>query len=606
MAQNTSRNEAIQKLLSSIDIVDIISRYISVNKRGRNYLALCPFHDDTNPSLTISPEKQIYKCFVCGAGGNAISFVADYQKISYYDAALRIAKLVNFNDLALTSNVVKKVDDKLEPLYKTLEDLKNFYIFNLETEEGQDAVKYLEGRNLNREIRKKFNIGYAPLDGHKTIEFLLKKGHSIKTLTEIGIVGGTLDNPFDINRGRVMFPLSNADGRVVGFSGRIFREGDESAKYMNSPESPIFHKTSLLYNYHNAKNSVRNEKAVYVLEGFMDVIALSRSGINAAVAVMGTAFTSEHAALLRMLKVEVRLCLDGDRAGQMATLQAMKVLDNAHLKYVIVNNNDDLRDPDEIFQAEGSDGLKKYLNNTVDKMEFTFNYYQKANPLTTLEEKKVFVRTMLPIIANLTDELDIAAYLHRLGEVSGYSYQFLVNEFKKIRAKKAEDKRAYVVPDTKVLKRRRALSRLQLSERAIIHQMILFPEAVTYTKENKIFLSDEFYRFLYNYLMNNETHDSTKTYSALVNHINLNTSDENKRKERLDKLDELIALDSDTKFSPGIIDDAYRTIKSEREIDHINKEYDEKLATTNDPVERAKLYQEKLDKLKKVKQKKRG
>lgn len=600
-----SINEATNKLLSSIDIVDIISRYIPVTKKGRNYLALCPFHDDNNPSLTISPEKQIFKCFVCGAGGNAISFVADYEKISYFEAAKRVAKLVNFNDPLLISDQAKTTDSKLTPLYKALDDLKNFYLFGLATEEGQEAVKYLDNRNIDDAMRKRYDVGYAPINGHATINFLIKKGHSIKTLNEIGIVGGTLDNPFDVNKGRIMFPIHNMDGEVVGFSGRAFRKSDEEvSKYINSKESPVFHKTSILYNYHRAKYSARNEKRVYVLEGFMDVFALNRIGINSVVALMGTAFTKEHVAMLRLLKSEIILCLDGDDAGQLATLKIIRMLDQAKIPYLIVNNNNDLRDPDDILQEEGEEGLRKYLNNTVDKMEFTLNYYKRANPLKTIDDKKVFVKTLIPVISELNEPLDIDAYLTKLSNLTGFTRPFLEKELENYNKsnKRRDENRIYTERSQTILNRKRTLSRLQLAQRAIIQQMILFPEAVEYTKKNKIFLTDNFYRFLSNYLVNNEIDDPKKTYSALVNHINIVTTDEKKRQERLEQLDELIELQEVKKFSPGIIDDAYKTIIDEGKIERIKKENREKLAQTDDAVERAQIYQEHLEQLKKVKE----
>ena len=373
-------NDLKEEVLKHADIVEVIKSFIPVTKKGKNYFAVCPFHDDTNPSLSISPEKQIFRCFVCGASGTAISFVMKYKGLSYFEALKTVADISGFDDPRLhetTTKVVKK-DETAEPMLKCLKDLTLYYQYALTTEEGKDGLDYFNSRNLDDSLRDKFLLGYAYKDGKATCEYLQKKGHSIKTIEDIGV--GKMNGSYitDKNAGRAIFPICNANGDVVGYSARRIGNGDE-AKYVNSPETYLFHKSKILYNYHNAKDKARNKKCIYVLEGFMDVFALAKIGYDNAVALMGTALTADHISMLRNLNCEIRMCLDGDLPGQMAMMEACKLFAKAGLTCRIVFNNNSSKDPDEILNTEGKDALISYLNNLQSYPEFALNYYQNSN-----------------------------------------------------------------------------------------------------------------------------------------------------------------------------------------------------------------------------------
>ena len=302
----------ITDVLEHADIAKIIGSFIPVIKVGRSYKAKCPFHDDTSPSMMISPEKKIFKCFVCGHGGSAISFVQQYLHISFFEAMKKVAELSGYSDPRLEKNVAKKASDpKREPLLKCLHDLTLYYQYALSTPEGKEGAEYLDKRNLTKEIRDKYKIGYAFKDGKATIDFLKSRGHSLKTIEDTGVSAMMNGAYFDKNQGRAIFPICDKDGNVIGYSARRIHDTDE-AKYVNSPETYLFHKSSVLYNYHIAKEAARIKGCVYVCEGFMDVFALASIGEDNAVALMGTALTDEHIAMLRNLNVEIRLCLDGD------------------------------------------------------------------------------------------------------------------------------------------------------------------------------------------------------------------------------------------------------------------------------------------------------
>ena len=409
-----------QDVLKNADIVRVVSSFLEVTKKGKNYFAKCPFHDDNNPSLVISQEKQIFRCFVCGTSGNAITFVRKFLNVSFMEAMKKVAEISDYHDPRLEGQQIKKVvDPKKEPLIKCLKDLTLYYEYALNTEEGKIGLKYFEDRNLNSDIRIKYHLGYALKDGKGTCKFLQEKGHSLKTIEDIGIASIHNGESSDRNQGRVIFPICNADGEVVGFSARRLVESDE-AKYINSPETYVFNKRTILYNYHIAKEKARSAGYIYICEGFMDVFALSKIGIDACVATMGTALTKEHIALLRKLNVEIRLCLDGDLPGQHAMMEISKLLQASGMSYRIVDNQGSSKDPDEILNQDGPEALKAYLNNLISKVDFTLNFYGKTNPLNTVEQKKALIKEFMPILLGTKSSLELDSYIKRLANITGF------------------------------------------------------------------------------------------------------------------------------------------------------------------------------------------
>ena len=507
-------------ILKHCDIVKIISSFLNVTKKGKNYVAVCPFHDDTHPSMSISPEKQMFKCFVCGTGGDAISFVEKYTHVSYREAMQKVAELSGYTDPRLTSNVrVKKVDERKEALLKCLHDLTVYYQFALNTVEGKDGLDYLEERKLDQSLRQKYLLGYAPKDGKNTIKFLQGKGHSLKTIEDIGISmlqGGEYS---DRNQGRVIFPICDADGNVVGFSARRIKNTDE-AKYVNSPETYVFTKSRILYNYHIAKDKARIANCIYVLEGFMDVFALAKIGMDNAVAIMGTALTNEHIEMLRRLNVEVRLCLDGDLPGQTAMLKASKALKDAGINFTLVNNRNSDKDPDEILNEDGAESLKSYLNNTLSRPDFALQYYKNSSPLKTPEQKKALIASFLPILANLNDILEVDSYIRQLASVTGYiedSIRELLRNYKIEKQKNPEvDSRAML---KNIHPENVALRKLETAEKAMLYQMINDKKAVEFYENNIHGFYNSDYRriaeFLDDYISKNQDYEKIDIVSSL-------------------------------------------------------------------------------------------
>jgi DNA primase len=579
----------IRSILDKADIVSVISSYIEVNKKGRNYLALCPFHDDKHPSLHISKEKQIFKCFVCGHGGNAIQFVQDYEKLNFVAALKKTAEIIGYDDPRLhEKQMISETSVALKPYYKCLDDALNFYRFSLTTEEGAKAIKYFNERGLDEKIREAFALGYSLSDGQATIEFLQKRGHTRSLLEEVGIATLT-EKLNDRLAGRIIFPLHDEHGRVVGFSGRIIIPSDK-AKYINSPESKIFTKGSLLYNYHRAKMIARRSGYVYVLEGFMDVIAFNRAGIESTVALMGTMLTKQHIALLRMLQVEIILALDGDEPGRMATMKMIEQFQQANLTYRIVDNVNEKRDPDEILNDDGVDGLNKYRNNLVTGIEFTISHFHQSNSLKTAEQRSSLVKKLIPMLASLKDQLILEDYIKKISVITTFSVTNITDLLKKYKINVAKGASAENVfskfrPEAKPLKR------FQMAERQLLYHMLHDTGAVNFYQQKVEYFFDKIYRVIANFIIEMTSKDQHVDINQLISIINENENEQNK--ELVSLITEL-ALDKNyPKCDENLLNEIYQVIKQERQILY-EKELIQKATQGKSEMEKARIISDYL------------
>lgn len=483
--------DLVEAVLKHADIVQVISSYIPVEKKGRNYVALCPFHDDKNPSMQISSEKQIFKCFVCGTGGNAIGFVEKYEKIPFAAAVRKVAQICNYSDPRLVEDAPKAhIDASLTKLYDCINDLQSYYKYALTIPEGEVARQYLAGRDLGPEVIAKYGIGYAPNDGQLTIKFLQAKGHSLKSIDDIGVALARGESTSDHNAGRVIFPLHDPKGQVVGFSARRIRD-DGTAKYVNSPETRLFHKGNVLYNYHNVAGSAHRDGYCYVLEGFMDVMALDKAGIPNAVALMGTALTAEQIALLRKLRCEIRLCLDGDGPGQMAMMKSCRLLERASVRFRVVDYGGDLRDPDDILRQDGADALKQRMNRLIDPIDFQLGYYTHSRKLETAEERQKVLALFLPYLKEKPAGIEFEDMLVKVSDATGYQPE-AIREL--LRREPTETKDSATLDVTSLVMPRldptrgaafsRSVSKLVNAERTMIYCMLQSREAIDYFEKN--------------------------------------------------------------------------------------------------------------------------
>ena len=492
-------NSLKDDVLRNADIVRVVQAYLPLVKKGKDYLAKCPFHDDNNPSMHVSPEKQIFNCFVCHTGGNAFTFVQKYDHLSFPEAVKKVADICGYIDPRLDGvKEVKVIDPRRDVLIKCLRDLTTYYQYSLNSPEGKVGLDYFNSRHLDEEIRAKFKLGYAPKDGKATCKFLESKKHSLKTIGDIGVASNRDGVYSDNNQGRVVFPICDANGDVVGYSARKI-VNDDSPKYVNSSESYVFLKKKILYNYHNARQKAHVAGYVYVLEGFMDVFALYRIGIESCVALMGTALTEEHIRLLRALNVEIRLCLDGDVPGQKNTMKSASMLAKEGLSFRIVDNQNNSRDPDEILNEDGPEALKAYLENLIPHMEFVLNYYKNTSPLETVEQKTKVVEWFLPILSKIRNTLELDAYLDKLSAITGYSPESIRKMLKTSRG--GSKATSFGQAMMELHPEKKALRRLFYAEREFLYQMLQNPLAVAYYEAKVSGFYDETYRLIANFLV---------------------------------------------------------------------------------------------------------
>lgn len=415
--------EKIGEIRQSVDIVDVMGQYLELHKKGKNYMAICPFHDDNHPSLSISQSRQIYKCFVCGNGGNVFTFIQEYLKVPFVEAVMKVAEFghVDMSGYSLEKRVVK-VDEALAPLYDMHAFALKLYMYYLYTQSGKQALDYLRHRGFDDDLIKMFGIGYAP---EKSIlhERFQKEGYTEVAQVKSGLV---LENErhYDRFHDRVMFPLYDEFGKVVGFSGRVYKVQDKNSKYMNSPESDIFIKGKTLYNYHRAKEAVRQAGFVYINEGFMDVIAMHRAHHDNCIALMGTALTKDHLRMLKRMTRTIHLCLDGDMAGQAAAMKSSDLLTSQGFEVKIVLLPDG-RDPDEILSTEGIEGLDAVLKDTLSPIDFMMAFECSRLDLRNYEDRKTLLVKACEKIAKIEDRIDRGHYIAKLSSLTDFPKEII-------------------------------------------------------------------------------------------------------------------------------------------------------------------------------------
>ncbi len=381
---------SIENLKQRLDIVDVIGSYLELKKNGANYKCVCPFHNDTSPSLVVSPSKQIYHCFACGAGGDSIKFVMEYEKLPYPEAIEKLALMSNFS-LSYTSKEGAKKEDK-----KLMETLNLFYIKHLDT--YQHVKEYIHKRGLSEASVEKFELGYAP-SSVATLEFLQTRGFLMSEAIEYGVAGiGESGNAYARFIERLTFPIYTPSQKLVGFGGRTL--SNHPAKYVNSPQTKYFNKSMLLYGYHLAKETIFKAKSIIVTEGYLDVIMLHQAGFTNAVATLGTALTHEHLPLLTRGDPEVIVAYDGDTAGVNAALKASMLLSQHGIKGGVVLFGRGM-DPADMVQNKMIMELERLFRTPQPFIEFALERivkkYALNDPISkqhALEEAMVFLKTL--------------------------------------------------------------------------------------------------------------------------------------------------------------------------------------------------------------------
>ncbi|AOE49142.1 DNA primase [Kangiella sediminilitoris] len=396
----------IQELLTRVDIVDLIDSRIPLKKAGTNFKACCPFHGEKTPSFTVSQDKQFYHCFGCGAHGNAISFVMEYDRLEFPDAVEELASSLGM-EVPRDENAPSrpKVD---VTLYDLMEKIAKFYQRKLSSPQGKPAVNYLKKRGLSGEIAKRFAIGYVPGEW-RNLESIFPQLKTDKKLQQQLIDCGMLikkDNSlYDRFRDRIMFPIKDKRGRVIAFGGRIIDQGEP--KYLNSPETPIFHKSNELYGLYQARQANRKLERLLIVEGYMDVVALAQFNINNAVATLGTATTESHLQQLFRTTRELVLCFDGDRAGRDAALRALEhglsqLRDGRDIKLMFLPDGED---PDSMVRKVGKDEFLRQVSESTPLFEFLLKHLASQVDLNSVSGRGQLVHLAKPYLDKITDPI---------------------------------------------------------------------------------------------------------------------------------------------------------------------------------------------------------
>lgn len=556
--------DLINEIRKQNDIVEVIGSYVPLTKRGKNYFGICPFHDDTNPSLSVSKEKQIYKCFSCGEAGNVYTFLMKYENITFNEALEKLGKRVGIKT-GLKEKKVFSDDQKLYDIYSLTMKL---YQNNLR--QSKKAMDYLQKRKISNEEISKFEIGLS-FKGDKLKQVLLSKNYNEVLLEDLGLV----NSEHDTYQNRIMFPLSNLEGDIVAFSGRIY-EGNDPSKYINTKETKIFKKSEILYNYKRAKDEARLKKEIIVVEGFMDVIRLSSIGINNVVALMGTALTNGQINILKKMAPSITLSLDGDEAGIKATLLNGKTLEEKGLDVSVIPLKD--KDPDEAIIKDKDSFLELYKHK-VDFLDFYLSKIKTFFDINRTKGLEEYIKTVVKDISLINDPLRREIYLKKLAKETNIEYNTLVlrlNNYNVLNKEKKELERKKDVkeegePLDKWIKAANGLVRAMLEDEMAL-KMYLDSDVIIPFKMLKI-LAEEIVYFYHK--------------NGYVNEADMFTYLQDKE-GLLNELKEVMKEKKEIKITKELITDYIKVIKEYEEIEMIKK-LEKELRETIDIKEKAKI-----------------
>jgi len=518
--------EKINQIRQAVDIVEVISDYVQLKKQGRNYFGLCPFHGENTPSFSVSPDKQIFHCFGCGAGGNVFSFLIELEGISFQEAAVKLAAKANIElDLDMsTGPKEKKVPEDIQAMLQAHELLRKFYHHLLvNTNEGQPALEYLMDRGFTRESIDKFQIGYSLNSWDYVFKFLSKREFSPEWMEKAGLIikrekDGTY---FDRFRNRIMFPIFDQNGKTIAFSGRTL--GAEQPKYLNSPETPIFNKSKILYNYHLAKPNIKKLQNAVLFEGFADVIAADRAGIENGIATMGTALTEEHIAILKRTAESITICYDSDHAGIEAAFRAGSLLTESGITVKVAVMPDGM-DPDEYIKSLGSERFRKeVIGASLTWMAFKFLYFRRGKNLQNEGDRLAYIEEIIREISKLSKAVERDHYLRQLAGEFSLSLDALREQQKQIyfaEKRKEKGKKTSSSPAL-ILQTNELKPRYYTAERRLIAHMLKNRDTVYRVQEllqGETFNEDE-HQAILTYLLSFYEDHSEADSSAFLTYI---------------------------------------------------------------------------------------
>lgn len=411
-------HESIERLKDQIDIVEVISNAISLKKTGANYKACCPFHGEKTPSFVVSPDKQIFKCFGCGVSGDAIEFVRKFYNLDFVEAIEKIAKDQGFT-LEKT-----RYDDSRDVYYRANKDAARYFVRCLLSKPNRAMDYLVEKRGLSQEIITKFGIGFADENWSSLYNHMKALGYGDETLAELGLISIKGGKKYDRFRNRVIFPIINTSGKVIGFGGRAL--DDDGAKYINSPENPVFHKSNNLFALNFAREYLRKEDYLIVVEGYMDVIGLFQYGVGNVTATLGTALTENHGKILKRYAKKVILSYDADEAGRKAAYKGVDILRASGVE-VSVLHVDDGKDPDEYVKIHGKEGFLDLISNSVSGTDYQLRHIARGIDLKTDEGKISYIKAIASVFEKLSP-IEREVYAQKVGRALKLDYNNILQQ----------------------------------------------------------------------------------------------------------------------------------------------------------------------------------
>ena len=568
-------NELANEIRSKVDIVDVIGERIPLVARGKNFFGVCPFHDDSNPSLCVSREKQIYTCFSCHATGNVYTFLMNYEHMDFRETLRYLGERVGVD---VSSIHVARKNTKFTPFYDAYSFALKYFQNNLLSKIGKDARNYLADRKIDEDVIKEFEIGLSLESSDDLTKLLTSKKYELSTLNQIGLSSDARDVYID----RIMFPLYDLTGKVVGFSGRIYKDNGLN-KYLNTKETPIFKKGQLLYHYHIAREECRKAKSVIVMEGFMDVIRASTIGVRNTVALMGTALTHEQLQLIKRLSTNIILCLDGDDPGVHATLSVgdMFLDEGIEVKILPLPNPDD---PDSFILNQGKEKFMNLLESAVTFNDFKLRKLKEKVDFRSDEETANYINQVLKETTKVQDSIRVEIILKKLAKEFDLSYNTLEMRFRELEKPKPKDAPVVVTYNKKEKKK----TKYEKAMEQILYFMLNNDWVISQFEKERIIFPNEESRLLASEIVYYYT-----TYG------NINVPDfytyVQDKDEVVNFLNDILAsnyLESTTKDELfkyfGVIREYSRTQEIKRLTDSLKKEVD--------PMEQAKIA-EKIRKL---------
>jgi len=427
MASGRIPREFIDDLLLRVDIVDVINARVPLKKKGREYSACCPFHNEKSPSFTVSPTKQFYHCFGCGAHGTAITFLMDYDHQEFVESIESLAESLGVTVPREGGGKAPSPEQRqrAKDLFTLMEEADDFYQIQLKGSE--QAIAYLKGRELSGEVSKQYNIGYAP-EGWNNLQNHFSKNYSEQKLVDSGLLIKKDDGKtYDRYRERIMFPIRNRKGQVIGFGGRVL--GDDLPKYINSPETSLFHKGRELYGFYEARKYTKKLDRIIVVEGYMDVIALAQFGISYAVATLGTATTQDHIKILFRAVPEIIFCFDGDRAGREAAWRAVENIlpvmqDGKEIRFLFLADGED---PDTQVRKSGKEGFEASYNDAISFSAYFINALHERYNISTNEGKASYLNEAAKLLKVMPESLVKDQLLEGLSKLTNVSVATIKN-----------------------------------------------------------------------------------------------------------------------------------------------------------------------------------